>query len=42
MLLAFMAGGFYCLAFRFSGNNILAAVLVHSTTDTLWGTVLKR
>lgn len=42
MLLAFMAGVFYCLAFRFSGNNILAAVLVHSTTDTLWGTVLKR
>ena len=41
MLLAFISGCWYCLAFKFSGNNILAAVLVHSTTDTLWGEVLK-
>ena len=41
MLLAFVCGNFYGLAYRYSGHNLLAAVIVHSTTDTMWATAFK-
>jgi len=39
--LAFIAGLVYGNAYQLSGNNILAAVLTHSLTDTLWAFVLS-
>jgi len=38
---AFISGLFYGEAYRWSGNNIIAAVLVHSWTDTAWSFLLS-
>lgn len=39
--LATIAGCFYGWAYRRSGNNLLAAVLVHTLTDLLWRSALQ-
>jgi len=38
---AFVAGIFYGETYRWSGNNIIAAVLTHSLTDTAWSFLLS-
>ena len=39
--LATVAGVFYGLAYRRSGNNILAAALAHTLVDVIWATFLQ-
>jgi len=39
--LAFVSGILYSQAYRLSGNNIIAAVLTHSLTDTAWSFIFS-